>query len=111
MSPIMAKLAAVTVSGTGQNLLGLDVAGAYVDDVFIENTGSVQVDNVKIFERPYIGGAKAQLGATISSIAASGSGRVAVAQPVERLEAEGDKNVGGNTTVTISVTSGVQPSA
>lgn len=106
--PLIADLKAAVLSGTAQVLLTVNVGGARVQDVLVRNASGVNaITNAKAFERPYSGGARAQLGATLASLAPSGgSDKIVVAQPVEILEIEGTQGAGGNT-VDVSVTSGV----
>jgi hypothetical protein len=103
--PIMAKIAGVTVSGASQQLLAQNLDGARVEAVFVKNTGAQQLDNLTVFVLPEAGGAKVQVAAP-ANVLAGASAKVDVQRPVQRLEVEGTKNAGGNTTADVTVVSG-----
>jgi hypothetical protein len=107
--PLLAKLDGVTLSGTGQNVLALDLGGGvFVNEIFVKNaSGANPVTTITPKERPYEGGPQIPVGTTIvASVAAGAASGLVIGRHLEWLDVVATQGAGGNT-VDIAVTGGI----
>ncbi len=103
--PLLARLAGVTLSGSGQNVLAKTLEGVFVNTVFVKNASGAQaVTNITCKERPYAGGPQIPVGSIVASLAAGAASGIAIGKSLERLDVEATQGAGGNT-LDIAVTS------